>query len=100
MWSVLKKKKKVCSGKDLQKKKVLSSESKNWLNIPCNYTMTHYTILTIKQQILILTTAVYPSHARTVVRECCKGDDESQIIVKKLNSLKHLVRTTVAESHN
>jgi len=65
------------------------------------------------------------SHARTVVRECCKGDDESQwemgkfdprhpktpkpmvtkICVrnyvgdiyhycKKLNSLKHLVRTT------
>ena len=64
MWSVLKKKKKGCSGKDLQKKKVLSSESKNWLNIglPCNYTMTHYTtILTIKQQILILKTAtVYP----------------------------------------
>ena len=27
---------------------------------------------------LILKTAVYPSHARTVVRECCKGDDESQ----------------------
>ena len=24
----------------------------------------------------------------------------TQIIVKKLNSLKHLVRTTVAESHN
>jgi len=40
--------------------------------------MTHYTFLTINQQILILKTAVYPSHARTVVRECCKGDDESQ----------------------
>ena len=29
-------------------------------NIPCNYTMTHYTILTIKQHILMLKTAVYP----------------------------------------
>ena len=40
----------------------LSSESKNCLslNILCNYTMTHYTILTIKQQILILKTAVCP----------------------------------------
>ena len=38
----------------------LSSESKNCLNILCSYTMTHYTILTIKQQILILKTAVYP----------------------------------------
>ena len=24
------------------------------------------------------------SHARTVVRECCKGDDESQIVKKNL----------------
>jgi len=38
----------------------LSSESKNCLNILCNYTMTHYTILTVKQQILILKTTVYP----------------------------------------
>ena len=37
-----------------------SSESKNCLNILCSYTMTHYTILTIKQQILMLKTAVYP----------------------------------------
>jgi len=28
------------------------------------------------------------------------GQFISEIIVKKLNSLKHLVRTTVAESHN
>jgi len=31
-----------------------SSESKSCFNILCNYTMTHYTILTIKQQILIV----------------------------------------------
>jgi len=30
------------------------SESKNWLNVLRNYTMKHYKILTIKQQILIL----------------------------------------------
>ena len=33
------------------------SESKNCLNILCNYTITHYTILTIKQQILVLKTS-------------------------------------------
>ena len=31
-----------------------------------------------KEQVLKLKTAVYHSHARTVVQECCKGDDESQ----------------------
>ena len=44
--------------------------------------------------------AFLTSHARTVVRECCKGDDKSLLFLKKLNSLKHLERTTVAESHN
>jgi len=34
-------------------------ESKNCLSIFCNYTKTHYTILTIKQQILTVKTAVY-----------------------------------------
>ena len=37
----------------------LSDESKNCLNILCNYTMTHYAILTIKQQIWILTIPRY-----------------------------------------
>jgi len=32
----------------------LDGYMKNCFNIPCNYTMTHYTIFTIKQQILIL----------------------------------------------
>ena len=35
---------------------------------------------------------IWSSHVRTVVRECD--------YCKKLNSLKHLVRTTVAELHN
>jgi len=35
---------------------------KTCLNICCNCTITHYTILTIKQQTLILKTAVYPPY--------------------------------------
>jgi len=46
-----------------------ANRTKNCFNIHWNYIMRKYAILTIKQQI---------SHARTVVRECCKVDDESQ----------------------
>jgi len=39
----------------------LSWESKNCLTVFCNYTITYYTILSIKHQVLMLKTAVYPS---------------------------------------
>ena len=39
-------------------------------------------------------------HQSGVTNERLLGGCYKQIIVKKLNSLKRLVRTTVAESHN
>ena len=46
----------------------------------------------MKKALLLVSTL----HARTVVRECCKGDDESQIIAKKLNTLVNVLTSNSA----
>ena len=59
---------------------------KNWLLFnysctACSFLMNVYrTCMPRKDSRIQINTktAVYPSHARTVVRECCKGDDKSQ----------------------
>jgi len=64
--------------------------------LACNFDIHTYMYI----QIYIATKIVRTSPMRNSPHLCLATRPNNNIIVKKLNSLKHLVRTTLAESHN